>query len=377
MTRYDFIFSNKPGPTVSRHLAFWMVLICHFIIQNLIIGGVNEGLKRRGLAESACYALFFFPVYILFVYVLIESVLPHFLFRRKYILSFGLFAGILFTNVFLCYFLGVFYMKAVQHVSFEQISYDINEYNVLVNGLFVPVAIYGFACGIKLSKKWYSEQKENERLVREKISWELQLLKTQLHPRFLFHSLNTIKKHIKSFSPFSAGLILQFSDLLSYILYESDKKYQLIETETKMIRSYVDLEQKSIGDELTTEINISGNGEAKYVSPLLLLSFIEVSFDCYSIGHPKDPSLKLAISIWDDHLDYHLICNRFFDHRIDPAEIKRRFFRLEKQLDILYPDNHQIEIISSSCDITVLLNIPVDSEMNAEIVFQNGAYELL
>jgi hypothetical protein len=377
MTSYDFIFSNKLGPKASRHFAFWMVLIFHFIIQNLIIGGVNEGVRRRGLADSAFYALFFFPVYILFVYILIEEILPLFLFRRKYILSFGLFAGILFTNVILCYFIGIFYMKTVQHLSFAQITFDFNEYNVVVNGLFVPVAIYGFACGIKLSKKWYSEQKENERLVREKLSWELQLLKTQLHPRFLFHSLHTIKKHIRSFSPFSAGLILQFSDLLSYILYESDKKYQLIETETKMIRSYVDLEQKSIGDALATEINISGNGEGKYISPLLLLSFIEVSFDCYLTDHPKDPSLKLSIAIWDNHLDYHLICNRFFDNRNDPVEIKKKFMRLEKQLDILYPDNHQIEIISSSCDITVLLNIPVDSEMNRDIVFQNGAYELL
>jgi Histidine kinase len=377
MTSYDFIFSNNPGPKASRHFAFWIVLIFHFIIQNLMIGGVNEGLKSRGFADSAFNALFFFPVYILFVYVLIESVLPLFLFRRKYILSFVLFVGILFTNFLLCYFSGAFYLEIVQHLSFEQITFDINEYNVVVNGLFVPVAIYGVACGIKLSKKWYSEQKETERLVREKISWELQLLKTQLHPRFLFHSLHTIKEHIRSSSPFSAGLILQFSDLLSYILYESDKKYQLIETEIKMIRSYVDLEQKSIGGPLTTEINISGDGERKYISPLLLLSFIEVSFDCYLIDHPKDPSLKLSISIWDDHLDYHLICNRFFDKRNDPVEIKRKFIRLEKQLNILYPANHHIEIISNSCDITVVLNIPVASKMNRDIVFQNEAYELL
>jgi histidine kinase len=380
MTSQEFIFSGNPATKASRHVAFWMVLILHFVIQNLMVGGVNEGANSRSFMDSAFYAAFFFPAYLFFVYLLICLVIPRFLFRNKYILFLIWTAILLFLNFVTCYFAGTLYIHVSTHLPYSKINSDANKYNALVNGLFLPVTIYGIAVGIKLAKKWYLEQTENERLAREKISRELQLLKTQLHPRFLFHSLHTIKNHIRYSSPLSPGLILQLSELLSYILYESDKKYQLIEKETEMIRSYIDLEKKSTEDRLATEINISGDGDGKYISPLLLLSFIETSFDCFLKVHPKDPSLKLTVTIWNDHLDYHLICNRFLDHSNDPAETKMKFMSLEKQLHFLYPGNHQIEIITNSSDITVVLNLPLHKNSSGEsknMFAQNELYELL
>jgi len=380
MTSYEFIFSDKPEVKASRHITFWFVLILHFIIQNLMVGGFNEGLHYRSFMGSAFNAAFFFPAYLAFVYLLIYQVIPRFLFRNNYIAFCISLSVLLVLNFVSCYFAGMLYIHVNWHLPYSKITFDDNKYHALVDGLFLPVTIYGISCGIKLAKKWYLEQRENERLAGEKISRELQLLKTQLHPRFLFHSLCTVKKHVRSLSPLSAGFILQLSDLLSYILYESDKKYQLIEKEIEMIRSYIDLEKKSMQDRLATEINIIGDGEGKYISPMILLSFIETSFDCFLKTHPKDPSLKLTITMWGDHLDYHLICNRFLDNRNDPAETKMKFKRLEKQLRFLYPGNHQVEIITNSCDITVVLNLPLHNEsdcISKNIIAQYELHELL
>ncbi len=380
MTGYEFIFSNKPGKRLYRHFAFWLVLALHFIIQNLMVGGVNEALKPRSFIDSAFNAFFFFPVYVLSVYAFINWVLPWYLFRNKYILFFFWMACLLIFNFIACSYSGAFYIHLTSHIPFNKITFGSNKYNAIVNGLFLPVTILGVSGGIRITKKWYLDQKENERLAKEKISRQLQLLKTQLHPRFLFHSLHTVKKHIQLNPSLGANLILHLSDLLSYILYESDREWVLLEKELELIKSYIDLEKKISKDRLSTEINISGVTSGKYISPLLLLSSIENSFDYFLNDNQNDPSLELIITVWDSHLDYHLICNRFLDNHNDQAEVKLKFINLEKQLQYAYPGLHQFEVTSDEQGITIILNIPVYSNNptdNKIMVSENELHELL
>ena len=378
MTRYNFIFSNEPGYRISRHIAFWSVLLLHFVIQNLIVGGFNEAVTPRSFPDSIYYSCYFFPIYIVFVYLFIYLLIPFFLFRNRYTLFFFSLVISLIAECIACNFTGMLYIHKTRNIPFDKITFYFNKYNTVVNGIFLPLTIFAISGGIRLAKKWYLEQKENERLAREKISRELQLLKTQLHPRFLFHALTTIKNHIRSYSSFSGSLLIWLSELLSYILYESDNRYVLVGKEIEIIKNYIDFERESATDILLTEISISGNTEGKYISPLLLLSFIETSFDCFAKENTKDPSLKLTINIWNNHLDYHLICNRFLNGTNDPVEIKLRFTNLEKQLRFLYPDNHRIEIITNSSDITIVMNLPVHDdgfEEDKKIPAQQKLYE--
>jgi hypothetical protein len=373
MTRHKFIFSNEPGFRLARHLAFWCGLLLHFIIQNLIVGGANEAHKPRSFEASAYYAIFFFPVYCLYVYFFLYILIPVFLFRHRYAWFVISLIVLLLMECVVCYFTGLVYIHFTYLIPFNQITFDANKYNTIVNGLFFPATIFAIAGGIKLAKKWYLELKENERLAREKISRELQLVKIQLHPRFLFHALDTVKMRILSWSPSSGQLLIRLSELLSYILYESDTQYVLIDKEVDAINNYIDFEKDSISGGLATEISISENTENIYISPLLLLSFLETSFDCFSKNRTKDPSLKLTITVWNDHLDYHLICNRFLDGSVDPVLIKTKFFRLEKQLYYLYPGNHQLEVITNLSDITIVLNLPVfnaSEETNKNMIAQ-------
>jgi Histidine kinase len=381
MTGYDFIFSKKPGKRLLyRHLAFWLVLALHFIIQNLMIGGANEALKPRSFIDSAFNACFFFPFYILSVYVFINVVLPRYLFRSRYLIFFFWMVSLVIFDFIACFYCGVLYIHLTSHIPFDKITFDNNKYNAIVNGLFLPVTILGISGGIKLTKKWYLDQKENERMAKQKISRELQLLKTQLHPRFLFHSLHAIKKHIQSSSSLAANLILHLSDLLSYILYESDREWVVLEKELEMIKSYIGLEKKSSKGKLATEINISGVTSGKYISPLLLLSSIENSFDFFLKDNENDPSLELTLTVKANRLEYHLICRRFLEKHNDAEEVTLKFVDLEKQLQYAYPGLHQLEITSDEQNITIILNVPVyynNTATNKIMASENELHELL
>ena len=377
MTGYEFIFSDKPVKRIYRHLLFWLVLILHFIIQNLIVGGANEAIKPRSFADSALNALFFFPVYILSAYIFMNILLPVYFFRRRYILFFFWLAGLIILDFVACSLCGVLYLHNVLHVPFSDITFNNNRYNAFVNGLFLPIAIFGITGGIKLAKNWYLEQKESERLAKEKITRELQLLKSQLHPRFLFHSLHTVKKHIRLYPLLAANLIMQLSDLLSYILYESDRQWVLLDKELEIIKSYIELQQKSRPGKLIEEINVSGVTSAKYISPLLLLSFIENIFDFF-LHENQHSALKLYITVEDKRLDYALYFT-WFSATPDP-DVKEKFTNLEKQLLNIYPGTHHLEIVSDAEKITIMLSLPLynsSTSSSENMAIQNEIHELL
>jgi two-component system, LytTR family, sensor kinase len=367
MTGYEFIFSSRPVKRLYRYSLFWLVLVIHFIIQNLITGGnVHEALSSRSLLDSAFNAIFFFPIYILSVYFFIKILLPLYFFRHRYILFLILVTGLIISDFAACYFSGVLYLHFILQIPFDKITFSNNRYNAIVNGLFLPIVILGITGGIKLAKKWYQEQQQTERLAREKISKELQLLKNQLHPRFLFYSLRTVTRHIEPHPLLAANLILQLSDLLSYILYESDREWVLLDKEIEIIKSYLELQKKSSNNKFDSETNISGETSGKYISPLLLLSFIENAFDFLLKESQNNPYLQLYISAEHTHLDYQFCCTHFSDKLLSTSDIKKIFVNSERQLLSIYPGMHQFEILCNAESITIKLRVTLhDNIMNS------------
>ena len=145
-------------------------------------------------------------------------------------------------------------------------------------GLMNFAKVAAAAAIIKYVKYWWLKQKESQRLEKEKINAELQLLKAQVHPDFLFNTLNNIYTHAVSSSPRTSGMLLKLSDLLSYMLYECDRPLVPLEKEIAMMKEYMQLEKIRHNDEPEMEVNIKGDLNGQMIAPFLLLPFIEISF---------------------------------------------------------------------------------------------------
>ncbi len=378
MTGFEFIFSNKPVNRLYRHVLFWAVLALHFVIQNLLIGGFNESLKQRSFSESVYYLLFFLPTYILDAYILLYILIPVYFIPRKYALFLVWIVVLIIIGCVASTLLGALYMHLAWHMPFYTITFNSNKYNLVVNGLFLPVTILVISGGIKITKSWYFEQKENERLAKEKINGELQLLKNQLHPRFLFYSLNTIKRNILLHPGLAANLILRLSDLLSYLLYESDRQWIALEKELEIIKSYAEFQKRSRRSKFDTDICVSGITSGKYTVPLLLLSFIESSFDFILKENQKHLSLKLFITVGDDYLDYNMVFNRFLNKLNGVSIAKVHFFTIEKQLRLTYPNTYKFTININDQDMAININLPLHlANLEEDNIVKEKLYELL
>lgn len=135
------------------------------------------------------------------------------------------------------------------------------------------------ALGVKLSKDWYLQQKENLEIVKFKTRSEMLLQKSRFHPQLLARYLNSIYDNIQAGSGRAPTLILNLSDLLSYSLYESDSKLVPLERELRELHNFISLEKQNKGSLIEIQEKISGDARGKLVLPMVIVKIFEESIN--------------------------------------------------------------------------------------------------
>ena len=255
MNWYSFIFSEKKSHRLRRHLVFWLLWWMYFTVS--FFHYEQSGLQK---AEFEPWNFPFFiksllllSIHVIACYYFINYLMPKYLFKARYI---DLVAQILILS-FLILLLSYFIHKTVLPLINTAFNYKpvIANQNIwwtsITSGLLSAPKVICAAAAIKLLKRWWLKQKEKERLEKEKLLTDLQLLKAQIHPEFLFSSLDNIRLMVQKKNIDSASmLLLKLADILSYILYECDNKLVLLEKEIKVIKDYLVLEKTRIGNNL-------------------------------------------------------------------------------------------------------------------------------
>ena len=187
------------------------------------------------------------------------------------------------------------------------------------SGLLVSCSLM---CTLKFLKIWYVKQQENTELVRENGKAELQLLKAQVHPHFLFNTLNNIYAFTLTKSPIAADLVDKLFGILHYMILEGQNTWVPLKKEIKLIQDYISLEKVRYGDRLNISVNIKGNAESKFIAPLLLIPFVENSFKHGSSKMLTHPKVELSIIIEEAQLKFVLRNNKPNSHHKSVNPIK-------------------------------------------------------
>ena len=363
MRGYNFIFSNRPLDRLGRHLAFWAVFIGHYSLQNLLVGGPHEAASYRTIPAVLQYDAFFFPTFLLSSYFFMYVIIPRFLLQRKvaaFVLSFS---GLMLVNLFSAYYTGLLYVHMLNGTPFDKIPFDANKYNTIVNGFWIPLIVMGLSGGIRLTKKWVLQQKANEVLVKQKISRELKLLKTQIHPRFLFQSLNSLEEKLKKKQSDSPGFILKLADILSYILYESESEYVLVGKEIEVIGEYIELQKKNFPDSLVAHLDVHIPSFDLFIAPLILLPFVEKSFEYLTVKDDSGKHIDIVIRVSGENLFFGLTCFEEYSAEHNLSQ-KQNWSEIAKRIESLYPNNHQLVLKSDSKGIQIELQLNMNGSLS-------------
>jgi sensor histidine kinase YesM len=245
--------------------------------------------------------------------------------------------------------------------------------------LFNYPTVVGFALAIKLLKNWWLKQKEAAQVAREKINAELQLLKAQVHPHFLFNTLNNIYSFIINDSPAAPEAIRKLSGLLRYIIYECNQPLVKLEKELRMIKGYIDLEKIRYGESFNMNLQIRGNANHKMISPLLLIPFLENSFKHGASQMLTHPWVNLDIIIEEQDLHFNLSNSKptWAGEKTITKGLGLR--NVKKRLAILYPGMHELNIIDDMMSFSVSLKVPVfnANENLQEFITEGNYHELV
>ena len=237
-----------------------------------------------------------------------------------------------------------------------------NFFMSLMAGLRGGITIGGVAAAIKLMKYWYVKQARNLELQKENIASQLQLLKAQVHPHFLFNTLNNVYAHAQVASSSTPVLIAGLSDLLRYMLYECDRPLVPLEKELKMVQDYVLLERVRYGNKLDVSIQVSGDTTDAYIAPLLLLPFIENCFKHGTSQILEQPWVSLKIVIEDDVMKMKLLNGKAPGLSVGGGGIG--IVNVVKRLEYMYPDRHQL-VINNEEDVFIV-NLRIQLERKPE-----------
>ena len=227
-------------------------------------------------------------------------------------------------------------------------------------GLINAIRVTLVAAAITLLKRWWLKQKEKETLEKEKVNTELQLLKAQVHPAFLFSTLNNIISHARLASPKAPEMLIKLADLLSYMLYECDAPKVMLEKEIGMIKDYMALEKIRQGERLEMTFQIKGNLNGQLISPLLLLPFIDNSFSYSNNELVEQAWVNLEIIIEGNSLSMKLINGMPAGIPNDTGNGWQPLANVQKRLQLLYPGRHELKINAEQELLMVHLNLKLE-----------------
>ncbi|MBI9040362.1 sensor histidine kinase [Lutibacter sp.] len=224
----------------------------------------------------------------------------------------------------------------------------------IFRGVQILVAVLLFAVGasVKLVTEWYKNEKVKALIETQKINTELSFLKTQLNPHFLFNSLNSIYSLANKKSDATTDAIVTLSELMRYMLYETDKEYVLLKKEIEYIKNYISLQNLRLKDSSGVRFNVHGNLK-HYIEPLLLISFIENAFK-YGTDYTGKTNINIQISIEENNLILNI------KNYISVKEKQKNnsgigLQNVKSRLNLLYPNAHVLTINQSENEYSVEL----------------------
>jgi sensor histidine kinase YesM len=363
MEQYPFIFSNQRRYCVQRHLAFWAAwwLFSGFIYS---MGPLpfNMGYIKN-LLRSMTESLAFMPMHIFLTYSLIYFIIPRFLLKQRYVLTIVFVLVSFAITALLSVMISGTIIGPIR--SLYQYHYSFTSYvNVsfamaFMAGLRGGITVGGMAAAIKLMKHWYVEGQRNLQLQKENAEAQLQILKAQVHPHFLFNTLNNIYSKTQKTSSAASEMIFGLSDILRYMLYECNKPLVPLSQELKMMQEYIELERVRYGNKLDLHVELPEDTEGYFIAPLMILPFIENCFKHGTSNILEQPWVSLMITIEQDEMVLKLLNSKAEKN----VSVNGRGIGIEnakKRLSLLYPDKHQLTIQEEQEVFIVILKLQLE-----------------
>lgn len=344
----DILFKT---PRMLWHVVFWVVFVTFF---SLVYGSFEDDYSRQFLIQLTD-AVVQLPA----VYFTIYFLMPRFLFRERYGEFFLLLLVVILGFSTLIW---IDYVLIQKPIFWPDSTYSAEMFNVgkILKSTTKIYPVLVLAMVIKGFKYWYKEQKQNQQLASEKLRAELRFLKAQVHPHFLFNTLNNLYALTLKQSKDASEVVLKLSDLLNYMLYECNADKVVLGKEIKLVKDYIALEKIRYGKRLNIAFNIRGAVEGRMIAPMLILPFVENCFK-HGVSEELDESwVTIDLEVKNETLILKVENSKSVTNGVeDRFEYKEGIGlkNVRRRLELLYGEDYHLDLMDETDSFLVVLKI--------------------
>ena len=346
---------NKP---VIQHTIFWVIYF--------ILNGLRWGSYYDDYTYSFQSNLIGFAIHIPLSYYHAYYLLPKYIPQKKYLLYILQLSIALVVMMYIKVFLTQQFLLPVWPEAGTQAQIlSANHVIAIITG---ELYVLGITTSIALTQNWINNQKRTRELEKQNMMTELNLLKSQIQPHFLFNTLNNIYSLTLDKSDEASDAVMKLSELMSYMLYQKETRVSL-DDELYYMQSYLDLEKLRFGKRLELSFDIEGDAEQVRVPQLLFLPFIENTFKHGVKNKLNKINIDLHLKISEDFITFEVENPNIdqtplpFNLPVQTKKTKTGGFGLanaRRRLGLLYDDRYALTINDGEEKFKVTLKIPRD-----------------
>lgn len=290
----------------------------------------------RNNPQIEFYEFVFFLNYAIAAYILNFLLIPKFIYQKKYFK---------FTYLFLMLIAGVI---LVEELVIEQIFFADTRGKRFSNILYTLIDILPpiiILAGFKLAWDAVSKQRELDELKAMVHESELQFLKTQINPHFLFNNLNNLYGHAIENSSKTPEIILSLSSLLRYMLYECKVEYVPLNKEIEQLQNFINLGELQIEGRGNVHFNNEITTNSYKIAPLILVVFIENAFKHSASSITDNISIHIDLKL-NAEGGLHFTCKNSYQKDSNTTELSHGIGlkNVQKRLDLIYPNAHSLNL---------------------------------
>jgi sensor histidine kinase YesM len=333
----NFLFQKR----YAFHVLFWVM---YAVFMVLFTGGYIE---KRGWLFSLMPISLYIGLMAILVYGHTLILIPRLLERKKILLYITCLALLILSYTV---------AECVNQRFWSSIVYPKNNETIASNFIWNFFYAFCFILNSTLlyfTQRWSDQRQQVNQIQISQLETELKYLRSQINPHFLFNGLNTIYGTIDIENEEARDMVVQFSDLLRYNIYEADTELIEIGKEAIYLENYVALQKARSNDNLSVKLYIGITDKSLKIAPLIFVAFIENAFKYASRDLPVN-EISIALKQNDNRIIFE--CDNSFVKQSDNKK-GIGLMNVTRRLELIYKDKYSLEVKSNNGIYTIKLII--------------------
>ena len=227
-----------------------------------------------------------------------------------------------------------------------------------ISSVLFVLLLSGF---VSVAGELFKTEKKRKELENQRLNAELAFLKSQVNPHFFFNTLNTIYLLAHKKSDQTEHVVVKLSEIMRYMIYESNATEVSLTREIKYLSDYIDLQRMRLSKKVNVQFVVDGDPDNLLIAPMMLIPFIENAFK-HGVSYVENSFIYIELKIQKDAIAF-LTRNKLLTRKEDTEEPSGLgLVNVKKRLLLLYPERHTLSIDQGNQEFIVKLFIQLKND---------------